>query len=214
MKKMYFLWACIISFAMVSCQKEEPEPKKETGTLKLDIGVIISVKERASLYKAAPVIDEFNVHIFRADNTELMAFENVSDMPAAIELETGDYYVVAYSDNNLPAEFENPYYYGLSDPFTIGSNMQQEVVVNCQMANTIVSVVYSDNITSNFALYTCTVSSSAGSLVYAGNETRWGYFQTLPLDILAELTYLKPDGSESHQDHDRKHPFTCPEPTL
>ena len=196
MKKTYCLLACIICFAMVSCQKEEPEPEKETGTLHLDIGVLISVKERASLYKAAPVIDEFNVHIYRADDTEVLTFENVSDMPANIELETGDYYVIAYSDNNLPAEFENPYDYGLTETFTISSNMQQQVEVNCQMANTIVSVVYSDNIINNFSLFTCTVSSGAGSLVYSGNETRWGYFQTLPLDILAELTYSKPDGTE------------------
>ncbi len=188
--------ACIICFAMISCQKEEPDPEKETGTLHLDIGVLISVKERASLYKAAPVLDEFNVHIYRADDTEVVAFENVSDMPAGIELETGDYYVIAYSDNNFPAEFENPYYYGLTETFTISSNMQQQVEVNCPMANTIVSVVYSDNIISNFSLFTCTVSSGGGSLVYSGNETRWGYFQTLPLDILAELTYTKPDGTE------------------
>ena len=196
MKNIFRLMMCLVCIVLISCQKEEPEPKKETGTLHLDIGVLISVKERASLYKAAPVIDEFNVHIFRADNTEVFAFENVSDMPANIELETGDYYVIAYSDNNLPAEFENPYYYGITDPFTISSNMQQAVQVNCQMANTIVSVVYSDNIHTNFSSYSCTVSSQAGSLIYTGNETRWGYFQTMPLDILAELVYTKPDGSE------------------
>ncbi len=189
--------ACIMCFAMISCQKEEPEPKKLKGTLHLDIGVLISVNERASLHKAAPVIDEFNVHIYRADDTEVIAFENVTDMPASIELEIGDYYVVAYSDNDLPAEFENPYYRGMSDPFTISSNMQQEVQVNCQLANTIVTVVYSDNIINNFTGYSCTVSSSTGSLLFTANETRWGYFQTRPLDILAELTYLKPDGTES-----------------
>ncbi len=197
MKNMYRLMVLIMCFTMISCQKEEPEPKKKTGTLRLNIGVLISVNERASLYKAAPTIDEFNVHIYRADHTEVIAFENVTDMPSVIELETGDYYVIAYSDNNFPAEFENPYYYGLSDPFTISSNMNQEVQVSCQLANTIVTVIYSENVINNFTGYTTTVSSATGSLVFTAGETRWGYFQTLPLEIVAELTYLKPDGTES-----------------
>lgn len=197
MKNMYRLMACILLLAMISCQKEDAEQENPKGTLHLDIGVLISVNERPTLYKAAPVLDEFNVHIFRADHTEVFAFENVTDMPANIELETGDYYVTAYSDNNLPADFENPYYYGQTDPFTISSNTQQDVQVNCLLANTIVSVEYSDNIINNFTGYNCTVSSDAGSLVFTEGETRWGYFQTLPLEILAQLTYLKPDGTES-----------------
>jgi len=44
--------------------------------------------------------------------------------------------------------------------------------------------------------YKTTVSSTLGSLVYLKNETRKGYFRTMPLDILAELSYLKPDGSQ------------------
>lgn len=197
MKNKYFLMILMLFQALISCQKEEAETAKPKGSLHLDIGVLISVNERPGLFKAAPVLDEFNVHIYRADHSEVFAYENVTDMPANIELETGDYYVIAYSDNNFPADFENPYYFGQTDPFTINSNAQQDVQVNCLLANTIVSVVYSDNIINNFTGYICTVSSDAGSLVYAENESRWGYFQTLPLSIMAQLTYLKPDGSES-----------------
>jgi hypothetical protein len=156
---MHQLMVCIMCFAVISCQKEEPETQKPKGTLHLDIGVLISVNEKPSLYKAAPVLDEFNVHVYKADNTEVFSFDNVTDMPASLELETGDYYVIAYSDNNLPAEFDNPYYYGLSDPFTISSNVQSEVQVNCQLANSIVSVIYSDNIITNSTAYSATVSS-------------------------------------------------------
>lgn len=195
---MYLLMACILCLATISCQKEEPEKEeKPKGSLHLDIGVLISVNERPALYKAAPVLDEFNVHIYRADHTEVLAYDNVTDMPVSIDLETGDYYVIAYSDNNTPAEFDNPYYFGQTTPFTISSNSRQDVQVNCLLANTIVSVTYSTYVRSNFTTYTCTVTSTAGSLVYAGDENMWGYFQTLPLDILAELSYTKPDGTES-----------------
>lgn len=188
-----------MGITLTSCQKEETEPKKETGTLHVNIGVLISVNEKNFHYKAAPVIEEFNVNIYTANGTAVMAFENITDMPDYIELETGDYYAEAYSDNNLPAEFDNPYFYGVSEQFTISSNMQQEVQVNCELGNTVVSVVYSDNIIDNFTAYTTTVSSSLGTLVFTSSETRLGYFQTSPLDILAELSFEKPDGTVSNK---------------
>jgi hypothetical protein len=120
-------------------------------------------------------------------------------MPDTIELEIGNYFVKAHSDNNLPAAFENPYYEGISDIFSVAGNTAQSVQVNCMLANTIVSVVYSDNITGNFLDYTTTVSSSLGSLVYTWDETRLGYFQTLPLEIQVELSYQNPDGSQNNK---------------
>ena len=126
-----------------------------------------------------------------------MSFESVLVMPDTIELEVGNYYVEAHSDNNLPAAFENPYYFGSSEVFAISSGSRQSVQVTCTLANTIVSVVYSANVTNGFVDYTTTVSSELDSLVFSGNETRWGYFQPLPLMIRTQLTYLNPDGSDS-----------------
>ena len=197
MKRIFYVMVSVMSIALISCQEERTEFPKKTGTLHIEVGVIISIHENQPSFKAAPIIDEFNVNIFSANGSVVMAFDNITDMPENIELETGDYYVEAYSDNNLPAEFENPYYYGLSETFSITSNTQQQVQLNCLLANTIVSVVYSDNIINNFTGYTTTVSSSEGSLVFTNSETRLGYFQTSPLNILVELTYQKPDGSES-----------------
>ena len=146
--------------------------------------------------KSLQQTEDFKVTIYTADGTEAMSFESASDMPDTIELETGNYYVEAHSDNNLPAAFENPYYLGVSNVFTINNNIQHSVLVNCELANTIVTVIYSDNVVNSFSDYTATVSSELGSLVFTGNETRMGYFKTLPLEITAELTYLNPDGSD------------------
>lgn len=196
MKTYYPLMVCLMTIILISCQKDELKPSKETGNLHIDIGLFIRVNEVNSVLKSAPRIDDLKVIVFRADGTEAMTFDSVSVMPDTIELEIGNYYVEAHSDNNLPAAFENPYYYGVSDVFTINSNMQHSVQVNCELANTIVTVVYSDNTMSSFTDYMTTVSSALGSLVFLNNETRMGYFRTLPLDIVVELTYLEPDSSE------------------
>jgi len=196
MKNLSSLTLCLIMILMVSCQKEEVKTGKNTGNLHIDIGLSITVHELNSLLKSTQQTEAFKVNIYNADGTEAMSFASVMEMPEIIELEVGDYYVEAHSDNNLPAAFENPYYFGVSDLFTISSNMQQSVLVNCELANTIVTVVYSDNVVSSFVEYTTTVSSDLGSLIFLQDEIRMGYFQTLPLEIVVELTSLNPDGSE------------------
>ncbi len=196
MKNLSSLIVCLLILFTISCQKEKVKTNKQTGRLHIDIGLFVTVNEVNSLLKSAEAAEDLRVIIYTADGTEVMAFATASDMPEIIELETGDYYVEANSENNLPAAFENPFYYGVSEVFTINSNMQQSVVVNCELANTIVTVVYSENILGSFVDYTATISSALGSLIFSKDESRMGYFQTLPLDILVELTYLEMDGSE------------------
>ena len=66
--------------------------------------------------------------------------------------------------------------------------------MNCTLANTIVSVTYTDTTRNSFEDYTTTVSTSLDSLVYNRDETRWGYFQPDPMQIRVDLTYLDTDG--------------------
>lgn len=198
MKKLLFLLALTLIFVS-SCKKEDPEPHQNRGKLILNIGMTVHVDEIDSRLKSAHAIEDFRVIIYNADGSEAMSFETLALMPDTIDLAPGDYYVEAHSNNNLPAAFENPYYYGISDVFSISSNMQQLVQVTCSLANTIVSVAYSDNVVNNFDNYSTSVSTALGSLVYASDETRPGYFQIAPMDILVELNYLNPDGTQNNK---------------
>jgi hypothetical protein len=198
MKTLYPLLVCLMWICLISCRKNEfNPPTRETGSLKVNIGVSLNINEVSNRLKSMRQTENFKVGIYRADDTEVMSFENASEMPDTIELEIGNYYVEAHSDNDLPAEFENPYYSGRSDVFTISSNVRKSVLVNCQLANTIVSLEYSDIVSNSFTDYSTTVSSELGSLVFLKNETRMGYFQTMPLEITVELTYQLPDGSDT-----------------
>jgi len=199
MKTLYLLLVGLMTIALISCQKNEFIPARETGKLNVSIGLSIQVNEANRGLKSMPRIDEFRVTVYREDGAEAISFDSVSVMPDTIELEIGNYYVEAHSDNNLPAAFENPYYSGATDVFTINSNMQQSVQVNCELANTIVSVLYSDNVINSFTDYSTTVSSELDSLVFSMDETRMGYFQTMPLEIMVELIYTTPDGSDARK---------------
>ncbi len=77
-------------------------------------------------------------------------------------------------------------------PLAPGS--QQAVTVNCELANTLVTIIYSEQLKSNYSDYHATVSTQAGSLTFGKDEIRAGYFQPLPINISVELTWQKGDG--------------------
>lgn len=197
MKKRFPFLVILMTIILISCRKQESSSQEMSGRLSINIGLSINVDEVNSGLKSTAGTEDFTVRIIRDDGTEVLTFETASAMPDIIELGPGSYYVEAFSDNNLPAAFENPYYYGASDVFTISSNTQQSVQVMCKLANTIVSVVYSDTLKSSFTNYSTTISSILDSLLFTKDETRRGYFQTLPLGIRVDLTWQNPDGSES-----------------
>lgn len=182
-------------FLLISCEKEEARFDKPRGSLVVNIGLFISINEIDKSLKSTSAVEDFKVIIFNVSHQEVLSFEREADMPGEIELEAGQYYVTASSDNNLPAAFDNPYYYGESEVFSITPGELTSVSVNCELANTMVSIVYTSNVRNNYTDYSTTVSSSAGSLLYSGTETRAGFFQPLPLTIHAVLTWQKDDGS-------------------
>jgi hypothetical protein len=189
------VFGCMLALLAISCHKDELNRNKPAGILKIKVGLYISVSEVNENLKSTVGTDDFKVVVFNSSDQKVLEFAKASDIPDEIQLETGTYYVTASSDNDLPAAFDNPYYFGKSDLFDITPGGTQTVVVNCELANTVVSVIYSDKVKSGFSDFTTTVASSAGSLIFNKLETRSGYFQPFPLSILATLTWKNPDGT-------------------
>jgi hypothetical protein len=195
------LFIIILTWAgmILSCQKEDSS-SLEKGIVVVNIGLFLNVSEVENQLKSyfipSDAADDFTVAIYdNRNNNQVLQFAKVSEMPEEISLDPGQYYITAHSNNNLPAAFENPYYFGKSEVFTITSGGQTAVTINCALANTIVSVTYTESLRSNYTDYTATVSTSAGSLVYTRDETRSGYFQPLPINITVQLKYQKNDGT-------------------
>ncbi len=137
----------------------------------------------------AAELDEFVVNIYNDADEIVESFPRAADMPENIPLPEGTYYAEAYSDNNLPAEFENDYYYGVSDNFVIVASQTSNTSITCTLANIMVTVIYSDDVIAGFDDYSTTVSNAGGSLEFIASETRPGYFDAGPLDIVANLLY-------------------------
>jgi hypothetical protein len=194
MKKIV-LYMVLIQFLSWSCHKDELTTDRPTGLLNLQIGLYVSVDGVNESLKSTLGPEDFTVVIYNVSDQVVRTYARVAEMPDSIRLEAGTYYAVASFGTNPAAAFESPYYYGRSASFVITPGGLQQVVVNCQLANTVVAVVYSDNVRTAFSSYSTTVSSTAGSLVYGMTESRVGYFQPLPMTIRATLTWTKSDGS-------------------
>jgi hypothetical protein len=186
-KSFLFLWLTMA--VAIACNKDEtPDPSKQrTGRLSIEIGLFIHVNETDNPLKSTEAAEDFRVTIYSLNGTEILSFARASEMPAQIELEAGDYYVTAHSDNNLPAAFENPYYFGRSEDFNLSVSEEESVVVNCELANSMVTVVYSENVKTGFDDYYTIVKSGSDSLIFSQNETRAGYFQPGRLSIKSTL---------------------------
>lgn len=195
MKRSKTIWYFLYLFFLISCQEEQNNSDKIKGTLSISIGLFISVNEVENNLKSTVDAEDFKVSIFNQGGTEVLTYENASEIPAEIELEQGQYYITAHSENDLPAAFDNPYYYGKSEVFSITPGGQQTIGVNCELANTMLTIQYSDNIKNNYSEYSTIVSSTAGSLAFVKDEVRAGYFQPLPLNISVTLTLQNGDGS-------------------
>lgn len=199
MKHFFPLIIFVLASLLNSCEKDEKAPGGQPGSLSIEIGLIIQDADLDRGLKSTQALEDYTVGIFKVDGSEVMSFPSVLSMPDTIALDPGLYYVEVHSDNDLPAAFENPYYYGNSGIFTINSGVNHSVEVTCRLANTIVSVVYSETVRNGFNDYETTVSTELDSLIFAADETRFGYFRTLPLEVLVELTYLNPDASETRK---------------
>ncbi len=194
--KSNLLIVLFIGLLFNQCKKDNVKPdKREPGQLQIEVGLEINVGDVGGKLKSTMGVDEFTVIIYQSDGTEVISYENYSDVPASIDLEPGDYYVVAHSGNWNAAAFENPYYFGQSETFTISSGENESVSVNCELANCMVTIVYSQNILDNFTNYSTTVTTDAGSLTFDKNETRAGYFDPQPISIVATLEYETGSGT-------------------
>jgi hypothetical protein len=193
MKNTFLHFSCRITLAVivlfaVSCSKKERTDNLPMGQLKLNVGISVAVHNVYNQMKSTDP-DEFKVIIYSQAGEAVITYDRAADIPEVIDLEEGNYYVVAYSDNNVPAAFDNDYYYGESEVFEITGGQTTEVSLTCFLSNIMVTVIYSQNVIDDFSEYSTTVTSPGGSLVFGMNETRAGYFSQGPLEIEAVLDY-------------------------
>jgi hypothetical protein len=189
----YFLLALVL-VAFHSCREEDVKVAAK-GHLSLSISAITINASPTGGRTKSVATDDFIVKIFRVGETDpVLVFEPWSSAPAQIELETGEYYAEAQNlDPPSPAAFDQPWYYGKSENFTIDKEELKSIVVECSMANFKVAFVYSENVVTDFTNWHATAALITGGngLEWVKDDDREGYFITSPLSIEVYLEYTK-----------------------
>jgi hypothetical protein len=182
-----------------SCKKENNNlPTKGKGTVSLQLSQNGTMVEANGNLKSANVND-FVVEIYDKNNVLLKSYAKLSDVPAKIELDKGEYYAVAYSTNSSKAAFDNPTYYGQSDHIVIVGGDQKSADVKCYISNAKVTVVYSDSVKTKFYDYSVKVFNLTDTLQYIKDDTREGFFKAGNLGIEAHLFFKKIDGTSEEK---------------
>jgi len=202
-KKNYLSITCIVCicvFIFFNCsKKDENYPDLlEDGILQLSINTSRSDKMIINTLRSVPV-NFYRVIIMTSENIVFAEYEHYEDIPSEITLAADEYYIIAHSDNDSSAAFENPYFYGQSGIFTIGTSKITQINVECEIENFAVSINYTNDVSNNFIDYFTVVKNSDDSLIFINNETKTGYFNIQPVTIYSVLTYELADGGTTQK---------------
>jgi hypothetical protein len=190
----------VLSSLIFICQSacENPlsnvNPDADQGMLTIEIGLEMKIFTASARMQEVNT-DDFLVAIKNTDDELYVSYDRAADMPAEISIDPGTYYIEVQSPNDLLPGFDNPKYYGRSNLTTIVSNEQKIVSVTASLANCMVSVVYAQNVIDNFVDFYTLVSNTDGSITFASDELRLGYFDLIPITIESHLSYQLGDGS-------------------
>ncbi len=196
-KKILLFFTAVILYFTACHRTEAPAPAQEFGYLSLNIGLQIEESSAGRIEAVSP--DNFLVTIHDAsDGSEVMRWDTYLEVLEEVQLPTGSYFVRA-TNLEFPADaaFEQPWYFGESDVFTIDKEELKTIDVECTLANCKISFNYSQNVLDNFTNWDATATIDDGNgtgafLEWIQSDASEGYFLTdLSIDIEVYLEYIK-----------------------
>lgn len=192
--------AIVVCLSLIAQSCENPLENTEAsdlyGKITLDLKVELKVSDSNARLSEVQT-DEFKVEIRTPDGLVYQTYDRLADIPDAIPLEPGNYYVSVQSPNENTVAYENPFYEGESDLFSLNYGEEKLIPITAVMTNCMVSVVYQPSITDHYLDYSTSVTNASGTLVFGKDESRPGYFPLEALDIVATLIFLDADGTST-----------------
>lgn len=186
MKRYIYLFVSVFTLVMASCQQEETSNGK-TGFLQFSVEkntstILVPATRAEELSIALQVVDRAGTVVKETDD-----WHNWTSTP--LELPLGSYTINAFSKgvDVATAGFDEPYYWGQTE-VTVVPKVNQNVNIECRLANVKVTVNYSADVKKYFSKLSCSVGNSSGKLVFGKDETRSGYFAVDNLNISLALT--------------------------
>lgn len=136
--------------------------------------------------------DDLMIRLSSADGTYSKEWTSVAEFPTDQQFKVGDYHFEAFYGNIEDEGFEKPYYYGDQD-IKVTDGGTTKVALTASLANTMVSVSYTEAFTKYMTAYSAELHSDGGAYIYYGSgETRPAYLR--PGTVSLNVTVTKPNG--------------------
>ncbi|MBS1438336.1 MAG: DUF4493 domain-containing protein [Bacteroides sp.] len=183
MKKVFLIIGIISS--LCACRQENRYLGEGEGALSLQVtmGEAVEVVSRTSLgnEEIEALKNDCKVRIYEGDKL-IRKYSSWSSVPEKIDLSAGtDYRVRVVAGDSVSASLDKKYYEGV-ETFSVVDGQTTSVEVNCNIANTLVKVNFSEELKTYLASGAVTVSVDAanGALEYnwskEGTESPVGYY--------------------------------------
>lgn len=184
----WLTYLSVLVLGLSAC--DEKTGSSKSGTLRLTLAA-----DTASLHKGInsgitkTVSDEFASFLTTDDYRVMIlsgtdttkSYDRFDRMPSEVELPEGAYTLIAAKGDDLPAEFENPYFEGRTT-FTVKEEMSTPLEVTATLGNARITAAYTDDFREAYSDYTVLLSSAytTSDLEIAKGETRPAYMQVAP----------------------------------
>lgn len=183
MKKVFLIIGIISS--LCACRQENRYLGEGEGALSLQVtmGEAVEVVSRTSLgnEEIEALKNDCKVRIYEGDKL-IRKYSSWSSVPEKIDLSAGtDYRVRVVAGDSVSASLDKKYYEGV-ETFSVVDGQTTSVEVNCNIANTLVKVNFSEELKTYLASGAVTVSVDVanGALDYnwseEGTESPVGYY--------------------------------------
>lgn len=182
-----FAYISVLITSLSGCKDDKGGPSAHMGKVSLNLRAdTTSLKKgiHSSVTKAVSdefadflTVDDYRILIVAGTDTAKQ-YDRFDKMPAEFDLPEGSYSLIASKGNNLPAEYENPYFEGSTD-FTVKEGMSSPLDVTCSLGNTRIMAEYTDDFKKAYSEYTVLLSSAntTADFEIAKGETRPAYMQ-------------------------------------
>ncbi len=182
------------AFALASCSDEGGlDLGKGEGAIRLALRtsaeVVVSAPTRAeSATLTAPEAGHFAVRLTKSDNSYSKTWDSIEEFNAEEAFRTGSYTLEAFVGDIDTEGFDAPYFYGAADVSVLEAK-ETQVAITAALANSMVSVDYTEGFKGYFKDYSARVHSAGHSYIdFAADETRPAFIAPGEVDLTVSFT--------------------------
>lgn len=199
--------ASAVALALVGCADENPwSPSNGEGKIKVHISASDNVSAAVPDVRAisteieTPPVADFHIRVSKNDGSNTKLFNSVEEFVGNASFPAGSYSIEAfYGDPSVQGSIESgdksyryAYYYGVTENVTVLEGQTTEVQLQASLANSIVSIEYSDEFKNYFSEWNTSLQTDGNSPLNLGAREAMSYL--IPGNVSINISAKLPNG--------------------